>query len=98
MRSKWIPALVMLLAGFIACIITIVNHYDNTAALTIILVTLIVFYIVGCVIQVFSNKFLVVEQPPEENEEIEIDEEGNPIVKDETEEGKEETTEEAAQE
>ena len=60
-RFKYIPSIVMLLAGFIACITTIVNKYDIIETLIIILVVLVSFYIVGLIIRVLFNKFIIVE-------------------------------------
>lgn len=68
-RFKYIPSIVMLLAGFIACITTIVNKYDIMEALIIILVVLISFYIVGLIIRALFNKFIIVEEKEEEIEE-----------------------------
>lgn len=60
-RFKYIPSIVMLLAGFIACITTIVNKYDIIETLIIILVVLVSFYIVGLIIRALFNKFIIVE-------------------------------------
>ncbi len=47
MKLEFIPKVITLLAGAIVCIITIVNDYDTTYSLALVLITLIVFYIIG---------------------------------------------------
>ena len=80
-RFKYIPSIVMLLAGFIACITTIVNKYDIIETLIIILVVLVSFYIVGLIIRVLFNKFIIVEvieEIKESEEAVEGEEDENP--------------------
>ncbi|MDE6209684.1 MAG: hypothetical protein K2M73_08465 [Lachnospiraceae bacterium] len=80
-RFKYIPSIVMLLAGFIACITTIVNKYDIIETLIIILVVLVSFYIVGLIIRALFNKFIIVEviEGIKESEEaVEGEEDENP--------------------
>ncbi|MCR5797192.1 MAG: hypothetical protein K6G63_04660 [Eubacterium sp.] len=52
MKYKFIPAFVMLLAGFVCCIISIVQRWDVLRALGILAVVLIIFYILG---QIFAQ-------------------------------------------
>ncbi len=52
MKTNWIPAIVMLTAGFIDCVLSICNGlpmFDFTLQL---LVVLVVFYLLGCAIRI----------------------------------------------
>ena len=71
MRMKFIPIIIMLLAGFTACIITYLYQYDILDSLIIILIILITFYIIGFIIAKIVAKFLVVEKKiPEGSDEL----------------------------
>lgn len=84
MRTKTIPAIVMLIGGAVACILGITNQYETTHFLKMIFVVLIVFYILGCIVKIILDKNLVQmeekdtggeEQPEEEKENIESEDE-----------------------
>ena len=47
MKTKYIPALVMLVAGAITAILNILHHADNMFALKSLLFTLVIFFIIG---------------------------------------------------
>ena len=70
-RTKYIPAIVALFVTFVASIVTIVNRYESTQALIIILSVLVGSYIVGLILKWVANTFLIVkvEEKVEENEE-----------------------------
>lgn len=68
-RFKYIPSIVMLLAGFIACIVTIIYKYQILEALIVILATLIIFYIIGIVIKALFNRFLIDKEIADEETE-----------------------------
>ena len=51
MKAEFIPKFIMLLAGAIVCIITIVNGTDVTYSLEMLLATLIIFYIIGLIVK-----------------------------------------------
>lgn len=74
-RFKYIPSIVMLLAGFIACIVTIIYKYQILEALIVILVTLIIFYIIGIVIKALFNNFLIDKESANEDTEASDEEE-----------------------
>lgn len=61
MRTKFIPLIIMLVAGLAACIVTYYNNYGVSDSLAIILAALIIFYIIGHVIKKIADKFLVLE-------------------------------------
>ena len=58
MKIDFIPKFVMLLAGAIVCIITIVNDMDTTYSLELLLGTLIIFYIVGIIAKKLIQKVI----------------------------------------
>lgn len=58
MKIDFIPKFVMLLAGAIICIITIVNDMDTTYSLELLLGTLIVFYIIGLIAKKLIQKVI----------------------------------------
>lgn len=93
-RFKYIPSIVMLLAGFIACIVTIVCKYEILEALTVILVTLIIFYIIGIVIKALFNRFLINDELADEDGEALPEEEADKENPDEAKDGEKSPEEE----
>jgi len=94
MKTKPIPAIVMLSAGFVTCIIAIYTHMELMAFLLV----LIVFYILGGIVKIILDKNFA--QMKEEEEET-ADTEENPEDSQETEEETSEaepTTEEEPEE
>jgi phosphotransferase system glucose/maltose/N-acetylglucosamine-specific IIC component len=88
MKTKNLPAIIMLVAGFIDCILAIVYHLSLWEFTKQLLLVLIIFYLIGCAVQIVID---INFKPMEENEEQESS--------GETEEGsKEENTEEEQQE
>lgn len=85
MKTKHIPAVIMLTAGLITCITAIIKHMDmDRTFLTVLLVVLLSFYVFGCIVKWVLDKTINPEQEAEE--ETAEDAEGD----DET-EGEEET-------
>ena len=62
MKAEFIPKFIMLLAGAIVCIITIVNGTDVTYSLEMLLATLIIFYIIGLIVKKIVVKVLRSEE------------------------------------
>ena len=102
MNTKKIPAFVMLLAGSVAVIVTYINHYSLEDMLVVLILTLIVFLILGIVIKLIFDSFHI-EEPDEDR----VDDDGEVVekteIQDENEEGgspegEENTTETAAEE
>lgn len=58
MRTRYIPAGVMLLAGAVTCIISIVQNMDIVKSLITLLAVLILFYIIGLFAKYFVEKIL----------------------------------------
>lgn len=51
MNTRKIPALIMLLAGFAACIATYFNHYSFKDMLIVLIIVLVVFLIIGLIVK-----------------------------------------------
>ena len=70
MKTKGIPAVVMLLAGFVTCIIGIVQHMETDVFIKTLLAVLIIFYVLGCIVKlVLDNNFKEMDEPEEEESE-----------------------------
>ncbi|MEE3461884.1 MAG: hypothetical protein VZR00_08380 [Lachnospiraceae bacterium] len=59
MKLDYLPKLITLTAGLVVCIITIVNKTDVTRALAMLLITLIVFYIIGNITKKCISKVIM---------------------------------------
>lgn len=55
MKTKSIPAFIMLLAGAIACIAGIASHLDVAGFVKMLLIVLIVFYFLGCIVKIILD-------------------------------------------
>ena len=51
MNTRKIPALIMLIAGSIACIMMYLNHYDLRDMLIVLILVLVVFLIIGLIVK-----------------------------------------------
>lgn len=69
MKTKGIPAVVMLLAGFVTCIIGIVQHMETDVFTKTLLAVLIIFYVLGCIVKLVLDKNFKEMDEPEENQE-----------------------------
>lgn len=76
---KLLPAIITLLAGACTSIITYLVHYEVKKALWILLIVLILFYIIGIVVQKVIYKF---EQQVEQEEIERAEREGKVVEKD----------------
>ena len=56
MKTKQVPAIVMLTAGLIVCVISIAQHMEFGEFVTTLFLVLICFYILGCVAKVILDK------------------------------------------
>lgn len=74
MNTKPIPAIVMLTAGLITSIMTIVYGMDGKASLLILLAVLVIFYILGGIVKLIIDKTITPELQKDE-ETAESDEE-----------------------
>ncbi len=76
---KLLPAIITLLAGACTSIITYLVHYEVKKALWILLIVLILFYIIGTIVQKVIYKF---EQQIEKEEIERAEREGKVVEKD----------------
>ena len=76
MNTKRIPAFVMLLAGAVATIVTYINHYSLEDMLVVLILTLIVFLVIGVAIKLVFDSFHI-EEPDEDR----VDDEGEVVEK-----------------
>lgn len=90
MKQRYIPAFIMLLAGAITCAICMIKKYEVLYSLKLLLGALVIFYIIGRIVQKIAEKQLVVvikeekeEDTPEEGEEQEESEEEEEISEEE---------------
>lgn len=56
MKTKQIPAVVMLTAGFIICVISIFQEMELDKFLKLLVCVLLIFYILGSIIRVVLDK------------------------------------------
>ena len=75
MNTKPIPAIIMLTAGFVTCIVGIVQHFSFGTYVKTLLLVLIGFYLLGCIVKLVLDKgFGVMDDPLSAYDELEIDE------------------------
>lgn len=79
MKTEFIPKFITLLAGAVISIVCIVKDVEVTRALEILLSTLILFYIIGCLVRrliervLISNSVLRKEIDKQTDEDIEAE-------------------------
>ena len=56
MKTNGIPAIVMLLAGFVDCLIAIRTHMTLGSFTRQLFLVLLVFYIIGCVVKIILDR------------------------------------------
>lgn len=82
-RIDYIPAIIMLLASFTACIFTIIYKYELTESMIVIMVTAIIFFIAGCIIKGIASKYLIIKMKEETDNKQSDDEEDENSLQDE---------------
>lgn len=75
MNTKPIPAVIMMIAGFITCLIAVFNRMDLTQFLKTLLGVLVGFYIFGCIIKLILDKNFAAMEEKENIENSEINDE-----------------------
>lgn len=81
MKTEFIPKFIMLLAGAIVCITSIVRHMDTTYSLELLLAVLIIFYLIGCLARRIIEKVMVSNRfMKEKSEEAEGEQEPNNVA------------------
>lgn len=59
MKTEVIPKIITLLAGAVVSIVCIINDVDVTRSLEFLLATLLIFYIVGCLVRRMIQNVLI---------------------------------------
>lgn len=77
MKTKTIPAIIMLTAGFIACIAGIIGHMEVVEFTKMLFIVLIVFYILGSIVKVIIDSNFKEMQEEETTEGEDASEEEN---------------------
>lgn len=73
MNTKPIPAIIMLAAGFVTCVVGIVQHFSFGTYIKTLFLVLIGFYLFGCIVKLVIDKgFRVMDDPLSEFEGLEI--------------------------
>lgn len=70
MNTKKIPAIVMLLAGLVVCIVTYIERYEFRDILKILMIVLIVFLIIGLVIKWLFDSFDISNDKTDDDGEV----------------------------
>lgn len=80
MRTKYIPAITMLTAGAIVCILNIVQRRNVLEGLKILLAVLIIFYVIGLLARKLIDRILndLNEKESDEQPELENEDGQNP--------------------
>ncbi|MGN0344825.1 MAG: hypothetical protein ACI4EC_07690 [Lachnospiraceae bacterium] len=74
MKTKPIPAIIMLTAGFVTCIVGIRQHFSFGTYIKTLFLVLVGFYLLGCIVKLVIDKgFRVMDDPLSEYEGLEID-------------------------
>ncbi len=74
MRERYIPAIVMLLAGAITSVLNIVNRVKAEEGLKTLLLVLLIFYFVGLIIKAVIVRTVI--NAPKKGDEIQEEEAG----------------------
>lgn len=59
MKTDFIPKVITLLAGAVISIVCVITDIEVTRALEILLATLLVFYIIGCLVRRLIEKVII---------------------------------------
>lgn len=75
MKTNYIPAIVTLSAGFVDCLVALYNHLNFKTFVWQLLLVLLLFFVIGCIIQMIMDKNF---NAMEEDAEADVDAEENP--------------------
>jgi len=75
LKTKTIPAIVMLVAGLVAAVDTFIQRYPMKKALIVIFCTLLIFLILGNIVKALLDRIEIIP-PKEEEPESESDADG----------------------
>lgn len=68
MVTKKIPAIVMLIGGSVSCIVSYLNHYSLEDMLIALVIALLIFFVLGLVIEYLFEKFEIAKEEEEEDD------------------------------
>lgn len=75
MNTKPVPAIIMLIAGLVACIVSFMQQLSFGSFVRTELLVLVLFYILGCIVRLILDRgFYVMQDPLEECEGMELEE------------------------
>ncbi len=80
LKTKPVPAVVTLIGGAAAAIVSFIQHFEIRIALIFVLICLCIFLVLGDVIKVLLDR-IEIPRPPEEGEDGAVDSEGEMIEK-----------------
>jgi large-conductance mechanosensitive channel len=69
MKTKYIPAIIMLAAGLVACLVMIRSGVSNEEFIRILLIVLVLFLIIGWVVRFILEILLKKMEPQQETDE-----------------------------
>ncbi len=92
MKFKNMPLIIMLVAGLITSVMTVIKNYDTTVALTTLFIVLLSFYVLGLIARYVINKICFPIEEDKKEEENSEESEGS------EEEGQETPQEESSNE
>ena len=84
MKTNGVPAIIMLAAGFIDCVIAILTHMSLWNFTRQLLLVLVLFYVIGCVVKMIIDrnfKDMEDDQNREETEESKEEQEAESVLK-----------------
>lgn len=73
MKTKQIPAIIMLVAGFITCVISIFQRLEAGRFLKLLLIVLICFYILGGIVKLVIDKNFAPQEEEQPDETVDAD-------------------------
>lgn len=83
LKTKSIPAIIMLLAGLVAAVDTFIQRYPIKKALPVIFLTLLLFLVIGNIVKALLDK-IEIEPPKEEIPEGDEAEDGEGVEEEES--------------
>lgn len=73
MNTKPIPAIIMLTAGFVTCVVGIARHFSFGTYIKTLFLVLVGFYLLGCIVRLVIDKgFRVMDDPLSEFAGLEV--------------------------
>ena len=71
MKTKPIPAIIMLTAGFVTCIVGILTHIETIRFVKVLLIVLLIFYVLGCIVKmIIDSNFKEMEEDTTDGEDV----------------------------